>query len=70
MKRGGSTSAVPLRYHHRHNDNQHSWAQPSPLLTEKLRSTTDEIALLASGVDWSPEPEHTACHGTAAGGSI
>jgi len=37
---------VPLRYHHRPNGDQHSWAQPSRFLTEDVRATMDEITLL------------------------
>jgi DNA helicase-2/ATP-dependent DNA helicase PcrA len=37
---------VPLRYHHRPNGDQHSWAQPSRFLSAKVRSTMDEVTLL------------------------
>ncbi len=45
---------VPLRYHHRPNGDQHSWAQPSRFLTEKVRTTMDEVTLLR------PEPTNPA----------
>ena len=45
---------VPLRYHHRPNGDQHSWAQPSRFLTESVRATMDDVTLLR------PEPTSPA----------
>jgi len=44
---------VPLRYHHRPNGDQHSWAQPSRFLTEDVRATMRDTTLRR------PEPADT-----------
>ncbi len=45
---------VPLRYHHRPNGDQHSWAQPSRFLTQRVRAAMDDVTLLR------PEPSSPA----------
>ena len=45
---------VPLRYHHRPNGDQHSWAQPSRFLSQEVIATMDDVTLLP------PEPSNPA----------
>ncbi len=55
---------VPLRYHHHHVRDDHSWAQPSRFLGEPVRSTFLEVPVETSSHNGAAAPSATTIDGS------